>query len=51
MHKFTCRVVALGLLHAGASSDESGGGAEGKRRVLKEAGITVLDRYIDARDI
>jgi succinyl-CoA synthetase alpha subunit len=37
--------------HAGASADESGGGAEGKRRVLKEAGITVLDRYIDARDI
>jgi len=37
--------------HAGASADESGGGAEGKRQVLREAGITVLDRYIDARDI
>jgi succinyl-CoA synthetase alpha subunit len=37
--------------HAGASSDESGGGAEGKRHVLRESGITVLDRYIDARDI
>jgi succinyl-CoA synthetase alpha subunit len=37
--------------HAGAAADESGGGAEGKRRVLREAGITVLDRYIDARDI
>jgi succinyl-CoA synthetase alpha subunit len=37
--------------HAGASADESGGGAEGKRRVLAAAGITVLDRYIDARDI
>jgi succinyl-CoA synthetase alpha subunit len=37
--------------HAGASADESGGGAEGKRQVLREAGITVLDRYIDARDV
>jgi succinyl-CoA synthetase alpha subunit len=37
--------------HAGASADETGGGAEGKRRLLREAGITVLDRYIDARDI
>jgi succinyl-CoA synthetase alpha subunit len=37
--------------HAGASADESGGGVEGKRRVLRDAGITVLDRYIDARDI
>ncbi|MGH2802444.1 MAG: succinate--CoA ligase subunit alpha [Thermoleophilaceae bacterium] len=37
--------------HAGASADEAGGGAEGKRRVLREAGITVLDRYIDAQEI
>lgn len=37
--------------HAGASADESGGGAERKREILREAGITVLDRYIDARDI
>jgi succinyl-CoA synthetase alpha subunit len=37
--------------HAGASADEAGGGAEGKRRVLREAGITVLDRYVDAREI
>lgn len=37
--------------HAGASADEAGGGVEGKRRVLREAGITVLDRYIDAREI
>jgi succinyl-CoA synthetase alpha subunit len=37
--------------HAGASADESGGGAEGKRQVLREAGITVLDRYTDAREI
>src|SRR3954447_14538629 len=34
--------------HAGASADESGGGAEGKRTVLRDAGITVLDRYIEA---
>jgi succinyl-CoA synthetase alpha subunit len=37
--------------HAGASADDSGGGAEAKRRVLREAGITVLERYIDARGI
>lgn len=37
--------------HAGASADDSGGGAEAKRRVLREAGITVLERYIDAREI
>ena len=37
--------------HAGASADDSGGGAEAKRRVLAEAGITVLDRYIDAKGI
>jgi succinyl-CoA synthetase alpha subunit len=37
--------------HAGASADESGGGVEGKRRALRAAGITVLDRYIDAREI
>jgi succinyl-CoA synthetase alpha subunit len=37
--------------HAGASADGEGGGAEAKRRVLREAGITVLDRYIDAREI
>lgn len=37
--------------HAGASADDAGGGAEAKRRVLREAGVTVLDRYIDARDI
>lgn len=37
--------------HAGASADETGGGAEGKRRVLREAGITVLERYTDVRSI
>lgn len=37
--------------HAGASADEAGGGAEAKRRVLREAGVTVLDRYVDAREI
>jgi succinyl-CoA synthetase alpha subunit len=37
--------------HAGASSDESGGGVQAKRQLLRDAGITVLDRYIDARDI
>jgi len=37
--------------HAGASADEHGGGAERKRSILRDAGITVLDRYIDARGI
>ncbi len=37
--------------HAGASADETGGGAEAKRRVLDEAGVTVLERYTDAREI
>ena len=37
--------------HAGASADDSGGGAEAKRSVLRDAGVTVLDRYIDAREI
>jgi succinyl-CoA synthetase alpha subunit len=37
--------------HAGASADDSGGGAEAKRTVLRDAGVTVLDRYIDAREI
>jgi succinyl-CoA synthetase alpha subunit len=36
--------------HAGASEDEEGG-VDGKRRLLRDAGITVLDRYIDAREI
>ncbi|MGH2969928.1 MAG: succinate--CoA ligase subunit alpha, partial [Solirubrobacteraceae bacterium] len=37
--------------HAGASADGEAGGAQAKRRVLGDAGITVLDRYIDAREI
>lgn len=37
--------------HAGASADDAGGGAEAKRKVLAAAGITVLDRYIDAKGI
>lgn len=37
--------------HAGASSDESGGGVQDKRRLLRAAGITVLDRYTEVRDI
>jgi succinyl-CoA synthetase alpha subunit len=37
--------------HAGAAADETGGGAQTKRALLREAGIAVLDRYIDARDI
>jgi len=37
--------------HAGASADDEGGGADAKRRVLRDAGITVLDRYIDAKEI
>jgi succinyl-CoA synthetase alpha subunit len=37
--------------HAGASADGESGGAEAKRRVLRDAGVTVLDRYVDARDI
>jgi succinyl-CoA synthetase alpha subunit len=37
--------------HAGASADAQGGGAEGKRQILRNAGVTVLDRYIDARGI
>ena len=37
--------------HAGASADDAGGGAEAKRTALRDAGVTVLDRYIDAREI
>jgi succinyl-CoA synthetase alpha subunit len=37
--------------HAGASADDAGGGAAAKRAVLAEAGVTVLDRYTDARGI
>lgn len=37
--------------HAGASADETGGGVDAKRSVLRDAGVTVLDRYIDAREI
>jgi succinyl-CoA synthetase alpha subunit len=37
--------------HAGAAADGEGGGAEAKRRVLRQAGITVLERYTDAREI
>jgi succinyl-CoA synthetase alpha subunit len=37
--------------HAGASADDAGGGAAAKRTVLSDAGVTVLDRYIDAREI
>jgi len=37
--------------HAGASSEGDSGGAQAKRDVLAAAGITVLDRYVEARDI
>jgi succinyl-CoA synthetase alpha subunit len=37
--------------HAGASAEDEGGGAEAKRTVLRKAGVTVLERYTDARDI
>ena len=37
--------------HAGASAEGEEGGAQAKRRVLAGAGITVLDRYVDARAI
>jgi succinyl-CoA synthetase alpha subunit len=37
--------------HAGASADDAGGGAMAKRRLLAEAGATVLDRYTDAREL
>ena len=37
--------------HAGASAEDAGGGAVAKRRVLAEAGATVLDRYTDAREL
>lgn len=37
--------------HAGASTGETGGGAEDKRRILREAGVTVLERYTQLRDI
>jgi succinyl-CoA synthetase alpha subunit len=37
--------------HAGASADGATGGAEAKRRVLADAGVTVLERYIDARNL
>jgi succinyl-CoA synthetase alpha subunit len=37
--------------HAGASAEGESGGAQTKRDVLAAAGITVLDRYIDARAI
>lgn len=37
--------------HAGASAEGESGGAQAKRDVLAAAGITVLDRYIDARSL
>ena len=37
--------------HAGASADGDAGGAAAKRRVLADAGVTVLDRYIEARGL
>ncbi len=37
--------------HAGASADETSGSAEEKCRVLRESGVTVLERYVDAREI
>ncbi len=37
--------------HAGASAEDEGGGAEAKRAVLRKAGVTVFERYTDARDI
>jgi succinyl-CoA synthetase alpha subunit len=37
--------------HAGASAEDAEGGAAAKRRVLAEAGVTVLERYIDAREL
>jgi succinyl-CoA synthetase alpha subunit len=37
--------------HAGASAEGESGGAQAKRDVLAAAGITVLDRYVEARDI
>jgi succinyl-CoA synthetase alpha subunit len=37
--------------HAGASAEDADGGAAAKRRVLQEAGVTVLDRYTGARDL
>jgi succinyl-CoA synthetase alpha subunit len=37
--------------HAGASADDAGGGAAAKRRSLADAGVAVLERYTDARDI
>jgi succinyl-CoA synthetase alpha subunit len=37
--------------HAGASAEGESGGAQAKRKVLAAAGITVLDRYVEARDI
>ena len=37
--------------HAGASAEGESGGAGAKRDVLAAAGITVLDRYVEARDI
>ena len=37
--------------HAGASAEGVEGGAAAKRQTLAEAGVTVLERYIDARDL
>jgi succinyl-CoA synthetase alpha subunit len=37
--------------HAGASAEGASGGAQAKREVLAGAGITVLDRYVEVRDI
>lgn len=37
--------------HAGASAEGEAGGAQAKRRVLADAGVTVLDRYVDVRRI
>jgi succinyl-CoA synthetase alpha subunit len=37
--------------HAGASSEGSEGGAKEKREALSSAGVVVLERYVDAREI
>jgi succinyl-CoA synthetase alpha subunit len=37
--------------HAGASAEGEQGGARAKRDLLAAAGVTVLERYTDAREI
>jgi succinyl-CoA synthetase alpha subunit len=37
--------------HAGASAEGASGGARAKRELLREAGIRVLDRYVEAGEI